>query len=293
LDERNYKVVDVFEFLDEEGPLLARYHELNHLVDRFVAIEGTLTHSGREKESNLLKVLSKLSLPPDRFKSVLVPLSLEDSPFERERIQRDFVRGQLLESYSSDDILIFGDVDELPSKDALSSAISILSGTTTAQAKFIHFAQEMCAGYFNNHEVSARLLSHMGDYPGVKKKHRKWLGSTALTIETLEDYQMTDLREPQRKEEGFRMSPGGWHFSACGGPIELDATERLVLKYRDSAHQEFSFINQGYVPRLKKRLERGRDLLGRRFVRFKFEDPTEFLPATLIGDPRLSKLIRS
>jgi len=285
------KVVDVFPFIDEEGPLLARFLELDSIVDHFIVIEGSLTHSGRPNTSKVFEVLNELSIPTQKFTSLFAQLSSADTTFDRDRIQRDHAKAHLLSTFSDHDWMIFGDVDEIPTEGSVRVAFDLLQREQDEKL-FAHFAQEMCSAYFNNHEISAKLMSYMGEYQGVRKKDKKWLGTTLLRMGDLHTLELSDLREPARKDQGIRISPGGWHFSSCGGPANAEAAQRLVSKFKNSPHTEYAHINEELIPTLNRRLERGKDVLGRRFVRFKFEDAEYFLSNKFSQDPRLASLIR-
>lgn len=281
---RQPKVIDVFPYLDEEGPLLARFLQLKDHVDLFVAVEGNLTHSGLEKEFTFEDTALRLGLPRNKVVALKIDLAPNLTPFERDSQQRDYAKEYLLENFTPDDVLIFGDVDEVPSSSGIIRALEAIKNG----AHFAHLAMDMTVGYMNNVEVSHRLLSFMGEYPNIHRSDRRWLGTSVCTFDQLKKISLSELRHPARKIGGLRISEAGWHFSYCGGGLQLPSIQRIMHKLLNSAHVEFSAMQESKV---RNRLAKGRDILGRRFVRFKFIDSERFLPTEIRSHPLLSQLI--
>lgn len=281
------RIIDVFPFNDEEGPLLARYLELNSIVDKFVAIEGNVTHSGRPKNPQFLETVERLGLNRSKFHLIEVNLLSSAAPFEKDRIQRDSALPYLIESFDENDLVLFGDIDEVPALEAVESGIERLrSGFPMA-----FFAQWMCVGLFNNVEQTRRLLSFAGEFSGVPKKEKRWLGTVLIQLGSLgPELTLSDLRKPERKEFAARIENGGWHLSSCGGALGLTPESRIVKKLQDAAHVEFQHIRDENV--VRKRFEKGRDVLGRRFVRFRLVKSMDFLSERIRQDPRFANLIR-
>ena len=104
----------------------------------------------------------------------------------------------------------------------------------------ITFAQRMFYCYLNMEEVSGNLLSYAGEFPGVTKK--QWIGSKMCSFRLLreQNLKLGELRFPERKEIGIRVSDGGWHFGYMGGHGEKNAKKRVAEKVKSAAHQEFN-----------------------------------------------------
>jgi len=116
-------IYDGFLFHNELDLLDLRLNILNEIVDYFIIVEGTITHSGKNKE--LLFERNR-----DRYKNFLhkiIHIVVDDTPetnnnYERQQFQRDAIM-RPLENCSDDDILIVSDVDEIPSVDSIKEAI--------------------------------------------------------------------------------------------------------------------------------------------------------------------------
>jgi hypothetical protein len=282
------EILDVFLFNDEEAPLLARYLELKEVVTRFVAIEGDLTSAGKPRAPRFWKTIENLKLDPKYFELISITLPQQASPHDRERVQRDQALDYLRETYPPNTIVIFSDVDEIPRLEALQSAIPRVQES----GEVAFFAQWMCVGWLNNREKSRRLLSFAGEFPEISKRNAKWLGTTMTVLQTLlNGMTLSELRHPETKTVGFRVEDAGWHFSYCGGSLTSTPEERIANKLRDSAHTEFQHLIK-MAEKIVRRLDRGRDLLGRRFVRFELVEPQTFLSHRFSQEPRLQHLMR-
>jgi beta-1,4-mannosyl-glycoprotein beta-1,4-N-acetylglucosaminyltransferase len=278
------QVIDVFPYLDEEGPLLARYLILKDVVDLFIGVEGNLTHSGEHKSNSLRESVERMGIPKGKVMSLEVELDPDLSPFERDAQQRDYARKFVIDNFTPNDILVFGDADEVPSISGIAKGIE----SVNQRKEFAHLAMEMTVGYMNNVETSHRLLSHMGEYSYTKRVDRRWLGTSISKVKSIYSLSLSELRNPSRKVEGERIQDSGWHFSYCGGSPNSTPVDRITDKLRASAHQEFSSIRKEIISR---RLYTGRDILGRRFIRFKFVEPGNFLPHEVLSNPLLEGLI--
>ena len=268
------KIVDSFIFFNELDLLEIRLETLYNHVDLFIITESKQSHTGADKPLYLTENSPRFAKFKDKMRIQVVDRFPSDMhPFERERFQRESVKPLLDTELSPGDYLLFGDVDEIPTPIALSQAIKALE--ENRDLSVAHFAMDLFYYFMNFMEVSGNLLSYMGEYPGVKKKERKWLGSTLNRW----DQSITDLtflRDPSRKSSGVRIPKGGWHFSWIGGHDLRPQIERVGEKLSNSAHQEFnSKINRKL---LRLRISLGLDLLGRRHAKFRKISDLSLLP---------------
>ena len=251
---------------------------LDPFVDKFVIQEFGETFSGKAKPRRL-NLNDQLFSSIDISKIVLIqqdrfPDGLK--PFEKEWFQRDSATSWLHDNLKNGDWVLYGDVDEIPNPKVLAQFSS--SGTEVSRVP--HFlAMRMSYGYLNFFESTGRLLSNLGEFSSTPKKHRRWLGGVIWPEELLRRTALSRLRsgESVDVETGIRVPNGGWHFSYVDG-LAGSALDRFEEKLSESAHQEFN--NKRTISRIASRISRGRDPLGRRFVRFTCENPSE-LPIEL------------
>lgn len=271
-------IIDVFPFFDEVDLLDIRLNTLDPFVDLFILSEYSTTFAGNPKPYNFEVNSSQFS----KFSHKIIYLRQEQrqilSPFENDDLQKNSIKQHLMKVSSPGDLIIFGDIDEIPEPSSLAEQ---LAGGSDFFIK--HFAQRVSYGYLNlvNHKNS--LESIIGDYPNIRKP--KWLGTVLAPIETIQKLELSELRLPKHKKLGTRISNGGWHFSYCGGNLS-SVSERLKYKVQNNAHQEFNSDN--FLEGIEARLLSGRDILGRKSkrkylpgykeARFRIESNLEFLP---------------
>jgi len=247
------RIVDVIPFFNELDLLELRLRTLEDHVDLFVVSEARTTFSGQPKPLYLSENLDRFSEWSDRLLVNVVDVPVKKSSFENDRNQKNAIGTRLDEICESDDLLVFGDADEIPDPQRFPEVVqNALSG------QLVHFAQELSYYYLDLREVSGRLLSASGDFPGVSEP--KWLGTRAFRWGTFDGIQLDDLRQPSALAGGKRIAQGGWHFSFVGSN-GLSVDERVRTKLRAYAHQEFN--NWRFMWGLKGRIQKGVDVLKR------------------------------
>jgi beta-1,4-mannosyl-glycoprotein beta-1,4-N-acetylglucosaminyltransferase len=263
-------IYDVFPFFNELDILEIRLNTLSEVVDYFLITEATTTFSGNQKKLYLSENMDLFS----KFKDKLIIQVVDDvpnlGPFERDWYQRDKAKCILNQQLNENDLVIYGDVDEIPKPESLILAKRKLSKTT----KIVHFAQNLNYYYLNLKETSGTLLSYMGEYENVF--NRKWLGTTLSQWSYAKHFTMTELRNPQHKKVGIRMDDGGWHFSYVGGEYGTTVEERSKIKVIGAAHQEFN--NRKILNKIGKRTIKHKDIFGRKGVNFEVITDIDYLP---------------
>jgi beta-1,4-mannosyl-glycoprotein beta-1,4-N-acetylglucosaminyltransferase len=248
------KIVDAFAFFDEIDLLKIRLKTLAPVVDIFLISEFSTSFSGKPKAYNLENHLSDFSEFSHKIKYIKQNQDTILSPFENDHYQKDSLKVYLMDMLESEDVLLFGDVDEVPKPQAVVDASMAIS----RGRKICHFAQTMSYSYLNMIDRSETLLSYCGEYPEISRK--KWLGTIATTREHLNEYSMTELRDPLQKQFGKRIGDGGWHFSYSGGH-NREAVSRVKNKIENNSHQEFNTVE--ILSKVEERLKSKEDILGR------------------------------
>jgi len=273
------KVVSTFPFFNELDILEIHLETVGDAVDHFLITESRFSHAGVPKPLYLSENMHLFS----RFSHKITIQIVDSFPegvslFEADWYQRDLAKALLEDLMEPDDFLIYGDVDEIPRKSAIERAIKELKSRPDLEVA--HLAQDLFYYFLNLQETSGTLLSYIGEYEGVEEK--KWLGTTIQQWKAIGDNSMTSLREPGRKSRGVRIPNGGWHFSWVGSPDRSSAFERVAAKLENTAHQEFKTARN--LAKLAKRIERGKDLVGRRSARFRVIRDLGFLPDFVLAN---------
>lgn len=252
-------IFDVFPFFNEIDLLEIRLNVLENYVDVFVICEFDRSFSGDSKPYYFENHRNRFK----NFEHKIVYLKKSQheifSPFANDEFQKNSVQIDLTNMCHDDDIIIFGDLDEIPNPSKLDFAIENLGNYSIC-----HFAQDNFMYFLNNKEISGNILSFTGEYQGVIE--RKWLGTVITSYKYTKEFELTKLRFPFQKEVGLRISEGGWHFSYVGSP-GFSASKRLKYKLENSAHQEFN--NLYYKIMGNFRLLLLKDFYGLRKSRFK------------------------
>lgn len=265
-------VYDCFQFFNEIDLLLLRMNMLDKYVDYFVVSESTVTFSGKNKPLYFLENKHLFEKFSHKIIHQIVADTPEVNPFLRDRFQKNAVKRPLIDRCSDNDIIIFSDMDELPSPEALCSVLS------DCQHDLIyHFAQRYFMSYMNMELVKGWLPSFCGEFDGVH--HKQWLGTKACRWSFAKKFDMDILRHPEMKECGIRVPNGGWHFSYMGGDKTASPSDRAKYKIESAAHQEFN--NDKTFNNLEKRIAKHREILGRRGVKFDIVPIDESFPLYL------------
>ena len=260
-------IYDCIPFFNELDILKLRMHILAPYVDKFVLEESTVTFSGEPKEMTFAKNRDMFA----EFADKIIYVAVDNSPMsgvtthERDKFQKNqLIRGMV--DCKPDDIIIFGDVDEIPNPKTLEKIIQNFDST-----KIYHLAQRMFYCFLNMEEISGNLLSITGEFKGVEQ--RQWLGTKICSFGNLPEEGIVFLREVSPDDpRSVRVADGGWHFGYMGGNGERDVAKRIGIKVKAAAHQEYN--SSRYLNEAVDRLLCGEDIFGRnaRFVRVPIDE---------------------
>lgn len=287
-------VIDCFPFFNELDILKLHLSIMDPLVDRFVIEEARYTFSGQPKE--LCFEANKEMFEPwlSKIQYVVVDECKEELDTHlRDKFQKNHLLEGLRnvhnncgakdndsnESYgdiSDDDIIILGDVDEIPNPDVIAKIIESFDND-----KVYHLAQRMFYCYLNMEEVSGKLLSITGEFPQNKRipasgqgiERAMWLGTKVFSKKSIPESGIIEIREfPVEDDRSVRVPNGGWHFGYMGSHHETDVVKRVGTKVVAAAHQEYN--SEDILKEVKDRLFLGEDIFGREasFLRVEIDD---------------------
>lgn len=268
------RVFDVFPFSNELDLLEIRLNILDDFVDYFVISEFDTSFAGIRKPFYFEEHRSRFKNFSHKilyFKKSQLEIG---NSFENDEYQKNSISKDLLGECLPSDIIIFGDLDEIPNPKKIQYAIEKLNFVPIC-----HFAQDNFMYYLNNREISGKILSFAGEYEGVEDK--KWLGTIITKYSHTLKYDLTNLRFPFQKQFGHRIENGGWHFSYVGSN-GLNASKRLKYKLEHSTHQEFNSLYYKFMGYL--RIRRNKDFYGLRKSKFKLIKFDESFPEYLTNN---------
>jgi beta-1,4-mannosyl-glycoprotein beta-1,4-N-acetylglucosaminyltransferase len=231
-------------WLNDEIDLLEwRAQLLGGVVDHLLVVEGDRYFSGPPKDSCVLQNEARLAALPVRLHHVIVTLDADaGSAWDRENQQRRGM-GEALDRLAAEgDLLIVGDVDEVPRP----SVVRLLAQQLDRPVR-LHMAH---ANYFANW-VQAN----------------PWRNSAwAYRQGQAADHQMlrVHLGEPHREWDGYVeefVPDAGWHLSFLGGE------QAIRSKWAAYAHQEFNNSVDAQPRHLEQCFATGVHFQGRELLR--------------------------
>jgi beta-1,4-mannosyl-glycoprotein beta-1,4-N-acetylglucosaminyltransferase len=228
-------IYDCFPFFNELDLLEIRLNILNDVVDRFVIVEGTKTHTNKTKSLFFKKNRKRYA----KFNNKITYIVVDDFPdfvdtwgyeiFQRNCISRGLV------NCKPDDVILISDLDEIPNPDVIVRFCE-RPGIQVLKQKFFY--------YYLNCE---------------NQKHRYWLAGTRM----LHYQDLTGTVTDITKKKGKKIPHGGWHFSYLGG------VDKIIDKIESFAHSEYNTEYYKNPERIKRLIKERKDIFDRRDYTFK------------------------
>ncbi len=255
------KVFDCFTFFNELDLLEFRLKYLDKAVDHFVIAESSLTHSGQPKPYHFSEARERFR--PWENKIIYIPVrqNREGLVFEEQKKYNpgsaawkleNGQRNALLEAVphmQDDDLLLLGDLDEIPSLAAIEKAKSAVK--PVAFSHLFHY-------YFLNCQNTGNS--------------RWWKGCIAASAQQFKTISPQGLRD---KRDVYPSLPdAGWHFSFLGGAHKI--REKLMA----FAHTEFSRPEYLDEKNIEAAVAAGADILKREGISFRYV-PLSYYPRAL------------
>jgi beta-1,4-mannosyl-glycoprotein beta-1,4-N-acetylglucosaminyltransferase len=243
-------IYDCFTFFNELDLLEIRLNELNDVVDKFVVVECTKTHSYKDKPLYYNENKDRYT----KFHDKIIHVIVDDAPditkgiknpdrWIVEKFQRNCIERGLAEC-KDDDIVLVSDVDEIPRPVDIPRAAAILDHYPD-RLKMITFRQRMFYYFLNG------LCVHDN---GSNEAHR-WDGTIGCYYK---DFPGADqLRLSRQSEKSGVINDSGWHFSYLGG------IDKITKKLESFAHSEFDNAINRDKERIKDVVDKGLDIFSR------------------------------
>ncbi len=207
---------DAFLFADELDLLECRLVELESIPDlKHVLVEATTTFQGRPKPLHYAENRSRFERWSDRIVHVVAELPDTDDPWQREAAQRECVRVGLAAAEQAD-IVMFGDVDEIPSE---------VVARNLRPAGFVAF------------EMAFHPFCVDWAHPA------RWHGTVAARFGIIGSFQ--EMRE--RRNTAAVLRGAGWHFTwvGCDPAVKLHSFSHTEIIERAEAFGLDRFGSEG------------------------------------------------
>ena len=238
-------VYDAFLFYNELELLDIRLNTLNDVVDKFVLVESTVTHTNQPKPLYYEENKHKFK----KFHKKIIHIIVKDSPpvsfaWVLERFQLEATtRG--LKKCKPTDVILYGAVDEIPNP-------------------------EKIAEYKNKPGTHKAFLMKLSYYflNCVAQNTDDWRGTSMFLYKDLKKFK--EIYFTRYIPVDVFIPHGGWHFSYMGG------LKRMQTKISSMAHQEYNTHKLNSQENLKIAINSLSDF-AHPWVKFAIVD-TSFLP---------------
>jgi beta-1,4-mannosyl-glycoprotein beta-1,4-N-acetylglucosaminyltransferase len=281
------KIFDVFLFFNELDLLEIRLNMLYPFVDYFVINEATQTFFGSDKPLYYLENKERFKKFEDKIvHNIIEPPTVQQLDdvgqkygtsvrcHQTDAYQKDTIKNFLDNVSSSNDAIIWSDLDEIPNPEVIENLKDFYEPN-----KVYNFAQEYCICYFNMIEKTGIFRSQTPDFD--YEDYPKWLGTKLFSFDFLNRYTLTEMRRELSNEENIRISPGGWHWSYVGSN-GLSVEERVLTKINSAAHQEYN--NDSVKSSISNQLKYNNDPLGRGGCKYEIVEIDDTYPKYILDN---------
>lgn len=246
-------IYDGFIFFNELELLELRLEYLYDVVDKFILVESRYTFTNEKKELYYENNKKRY----EKWSDKIIHIIVEEFPdncqtaWDREHYQRNAIeRG--IKGASDNDIFMSGDLDEIPSRNAISCMKKLLK---KYPEKVVRFELLTCWYFLNYVDTSTFFVDTI----------------SACKVGTYySSHEIEDCVKAEYYGEGNRFTPlsvrsvrdvvklpcAGWHFSYMGG------IDRITKKIQSFSHQEYN--NNDFLDsnRIGKMIASGNDMFG-------------------------------
>ena len=225
-------------FFDEEMLLDLRLNILDKFVDKFIIVESSYTHSGKEKK--LIFDINKYPKFKEKIDYIIVrdlphgieQIGKDDSNLEitnkeimnalrRENFQRNTIKQGLINANDNDWIII-SDLDEIPDLSNINF--------NSINKKIIFFKQKV---FYYKLNLELKTLRWIGS-KACKKRYLKspqWLRNVKDKI--YPKWRLDIIFSEKRYNSVFFLENGGWHFSFVKKPEDIEKKLKSYLHHRE------------------------------------------------------------
>jgi beta-1,4-mannosyl-glycoprotein beta-1,4-N-acetylglucosaminyltransferase len=257
-------IYDCFTFFNELELLELRLHELADVVDKFVLVEATRTHTNKPKPLHYQENRSRFGAFQNRIIHVVVDdLPAAKNAWVPERFQRRGI-GRGLAGCRPDDFVLVSDIDEIPRAATVAKISREMKFNDSFFPKLAHatLSSPLVKNIFRRKGFRRRLrLNHPFILKFEQSLFRNFLNSKSVRPPFWYGTRMLHYRDYSDAEEivhsGYKIvKDGGWHFSYMGG------VERIREKVAAYAHQERNLPEFTDPKVIAEKINRGEALFG-------------------------------
>lgn len=204
---------DLFTFWNELDLLEIRLNILDPYVDYFVISESEQTFSGEAKPLNLVENCERFEKWAHKIIYINPPIIETTDPFARAHHQKDYTRQYLMDKAKDDDIVYFGDLDEVWKPQEITD-------------DKIYNLRQLNYSYWLNFRSS-----------------EEWIGTVVGKWKTFK----TNTVSHWRANHDNVLDNGGWHWTNQGG---LKQVLDKIASYDHCEEVNFPWVREGMEARM-------------------------------------------
>ena len=242
---------DCFSFFNELDLLEIRLETLDKVVDKFVLVEASLTHTGHAKPLYFADNRKRFARFDDRIIHVIVndfpdfnDATPEELAWIRENWQRNAIMRGLPKVANRNDYVIISDVDEIPSPEAIARAITLTGTTRLYQSMFYYFINYK--NYTNPVWTIGPQVVPLSNLLSCNNHYTK----SARFVDPRVNKGITPTVIRLSQSDNI-IKDGGWHFSYCGG------VKAIQEKIKAIAHTENNTAENTDYDTINARIAKG------------------------------------
>tara|TARA_Y100001972_G_C7636591_1_gene319651 strand:+ start:122 stop:1009 length:888 start_codon:yes stop_codon:yes gene_type:complete len=257
-------IYDCIIFFNELDLLEIRLNELNEVVDKFVIVEASFTHSSKPKPYYFEQNKQKFT----KFLNKIIHVKVDTLPvFPPRPRRRNTVHNRHevehyhrnctwngLKNLKDNDIVLIGDVDEIPTINSIKRTKKIIETNLSA---VVCFRQRHFNYFFNGVCIKNGHISPWYGQVATSFKTFKNVGSNDIMKDNECSPMVLRMAKEGKLPNSNIIDDAGWHFSYLGG------IEEIIKKVGSYSHQEFDTPEFMDKEILKKRIINGEDVFGR------------------------------
>jgi len=285
-------VFDCFTFFNELDILEIRLNVLNEVVDKFVLVEATKTHQGKEKPLHYAENKARYAQFADKIIHIIIdtyPAQDDSSAWTLERYQREMIQEGLKTAKPGDTILV-SDVDEIPKPEKIKALIGKRGIKVFVQETHYYFLNCVNAGNESRYKWCGTIMANYSSK--ISPQLLRYISIQFLGVYSdrliVRLYSRLKILQWKLKlgQNIYTVDDGGWHFSFLGG------VEKIIKKLEAFAHSEYNTAEYKDPKKIEQALDEGKDLFGRDF-KYKFVPIDNSFPAYIVANKdKYSNLIR-
>ena len=286
-------IFDCFIFFNEFELLEIRLNELNDVVDKFVLVEATKTHQGKDKPLYFEENKKQFS----SFLNKMIHIAVGDYPERANPLQLEYhQRNKISEGLKTclpEDQIIISDIDEIPRPAKIIEAKELKGVKIFEQQMFYYFMNCLNVSSIGGNRKFKWYGPIMADFKYLKTP-QKWRD---ICVNLMGLYHPNSLYQIYgflyyNFLKVFNRNPihvikdGGWHFSYLGG------IEKIIEKIESFHHTEYNAEKYKNPDKIEKAINEGKDIFGRN-LQYQFVKLDSTFPKYILeNENKFNHLIR-